>query len=212
MFTFFPLSFSLQATPLKPSVHCEAVPAPWGWFQAAALEHEEPCCGAVIALTWYSLLQDADVFGSHCKCFSHSRFPSFIFQDYTATSHALCSEPFPAFWTVTQWWNFLGTEMALLMVLHHGRESTGINWVWLKCSQFQLGWQSYALSALFICSCFNANTRVNSNVDMMKERSFMHLQGFSKKLCVLKLNKVQQFSIKWQNEWLYFPCCIFSIR
>lgn len=123
----------------------------------------------------------------------------------------------PVLWTPSSFLNchsvleLLGTEMVLLMVLHHGRENTGINRVWLKCSQFQLGWQSHAVSALVICSCFNANTRVNSSVDMMKERSFMHLQGFSIKLCVLKFNKVQQFSIKWQNDWLYFPCCMFSI-
>lgn len=162
-----------------------------GWSQAAA--HTE-----WMALLWSSYSSNMILtapgcrfFRSHCKCFSHSRSPSFILWDYTATTHALCSEPCPAFWMVTQWQNFLGTEMALLMVLHHGRENTEINWVWLKCSQFQLGWQSYAVSALFICSCFNANTRVNSNVDMMKERSFMHLQGFSIKPCVVKLNKVQ---------------------
>lgn len=199
---------------LCPSHTSEAFCALWGCA----------CSLGMIPWAWRALLWSTDssnliftapgcrCLSSHCTCFSHSRFPSFSLQDYTAASHALCSEPFPAFWTVTQWWNFLGTEMALLMVLHHGRENTGINWVWLKCSQFQLGWQSYVVSALFICSCFNANTRVNSNVDMMKERSFMHLQGFSKKLCVLELNKVQQFSIKWQNEWLYFSCCISSIR
>ena len=59
------------------------------------MQQEGSCCGAVIALMWYSLLQDPDVFGSHCKFFSHSRSSSFLLQDYIATSHALCSEPFP---------------------------------------------------------------------------------------------------------------------
>lgn len=99
------------------------------------MQQEGPCCGAVIAL-WYSSLQDPGVFGSHCRFFSHSRSPSF--SSPVLHSNITC----PVLWSLSSLVSLpmvfelslgdgtpLGTvTMALLMVLHHGRKNTGINW------------------------------------------------------------------------------------
>lgn len=86
----------------------------------------------------------------------------------------------------TQGWSSAGDRnhefTDVLMVLDYGRENTEINWksMFKIIPSFR---QSYTESTLFLYSWFNANTRVNSNVDMIMESSFIHLWGFNLTAC-----------------------------
>lgn len=101
----------------------------WGFSGADStllpMQQKGPCCGAVTALMWQSLLQYPNVSGSHCKFFSHSRSPSFLLQNYTATVLWTFSSfvPLPMLFEPSlRDGALLRTEtMALLMVLHHGK-------------------------------------------------------------------------------------------